>query len=46
MNMVLLLHVLKMDIKILFATIPKIFGGAGVVEGFDSATSRGEEKGA
>ena len=37
---------LWMDLKILLATVPKIFGGAGVVEGFDSATSRGEEKGA
>lgn len=29
---------LWMDIRILFATIPKIFGGAGVVDGFSSSS--------
>lgn len=37
---------LWMDIKILCATVPKIFGGVGVVEGFGSTTAKGEEKGA
>ena len=37
---------LWMDIKILCATVPKIFGGVGVVEGFGSTAAKGEEKGA
>lgn len=34
---------LWMDIKILFATVPKIFGGDGVVEGYDSSEKEKEE---
>ena len=31
------------DVKILFATVPKVFGGEGVVEGFDTSRSDGEK---
>ena len=34
------------DVRILVATVPRIFGGAGVVEGFDGKNTRSEEKGA
>ena len=33
-----------MDVKILFATVPKIFGGEGVVEGYDSRSDCSDEK--
>ncbi|MBQ4600474.1 MAG: sugar transferase [Oscillospiraceae bacterium] len=33
----------KLDAKILFATVPKLFGGEGVVEGYDSREAAEEE---
>ena len=34
----------RMDLKILLATVPKVFGRAGVVEGFDSRKQSGSEE--
>ncbi len=34
----------KTDMKILFATVPKIFGGEGVVEGYSSAEAEKKEE--
>lgn len=35
---------LLMDLKILFATVPKVFGGQGVVEGYSATPEKGEKK--